>query len=401
MSWKLRLYLNLDMPEYILCGNVMVEIDQLLGTVAQAGGSDLHLAVGNPPVARVHGELKMVQASGAVQPQDMEQVLRAVATPQQVADFERDKELDFSYSLPGVARFRVNAAYQRGTISLFFRVLSAEIPNAKDLGLPPVCLELATQLHGLVLVTGVTGSGKSTTLAAMLNHINENQSCRIITLEDPIEFVHPNKKCMVIQREVGADTHSFSEALRRALPQDPDVIMVGELRDLDSVSLAITAAETGHLVLGTLHTNGAAECIERIVGVFPGDQQEQIQYQLSIGLAGVIFQSLMPTADGKGRVAAHEILVGTSAVRNLIRQNQIAQLKSFMFMAGQAGMQTLDQALANLVQRELITREEAYTRAPDTATLDRLLVPQGSDVSDVSGGLRSVTQRGAGQRPTP
>ena len=245
-----------------------------------------------------------------------------------------------------------------------------------------------------MLVTGATGSGKSTTLAAMINHINENQSCRIITLEDPIEFVHPNKKCMVIQREVGADNHSFKEALRRALRQDPDVIMVGELRDLDSMSLAITAAETGHLVLGTLHTNGAAECIERIVGIFPADQQEQVQYQLSIGLAGVIFQSLMPTADGKGRVAAHEVMVGTSAIRNLIRQNQIAQIKSFMFMGSDAGMQTLEQSLAGLVQRELISREEAYTRSPDAATLDRLLGTE-DGVSDPSGRLRSATQRGA------
>ena len=372
----------------------MVEINKLLETVSQAGASDLHLAVGNAPVARVNGELKMVQAAGALVPQDAEEVLRAVASPEQLAEFEQSKELDFSYSLPGVARFRVNASYQRGSISLSFRVLSSEIPDAKQLNLPPICLTLASQLKGLVLVTGATGSGKSTTLAAMINHINENQSCRIITLEDPIEFVHPNKKCMVIQREVGADTHSFKEALRRALRQDPDVIMVGELRDLDSMSLAITAAETGHLVLGTLHTNGAAECIERIVGIFPADQQEQVQYQLSIGLAGVIFQSLMPTADGKGRVAAHEVMVGTSAIRNLIRQNQIAQIKSFMFMGGDAGMQTLEQSLAGLVQRELISREEAYTRSPDAATLDRLLGTE-DGVSDPSGRLRSATQRGA------
>ena len=375
----------------------MVDINKLLETVSQAGASDLHLAVGNAPVARVNGELKMVQAAGALAPRDSEEVLRAVASPQQIAEFEQNKELDFSYSLPGVARFKVNASYQRGSISLSFRVLSSEIPDAKQLNLPAICLTLASQLKGLVLVTGATGSGKSTTLAAMINHINENQSCRIITLEDPIEFVHPNKKCMVIQREVGADTDSFKEALRRALRQDPDVIMVGELRDLDSMSLAITAAETGHLVLGTLHTNGAAECIERIVGIFPADQQEQVQYQLSIGLAGVIFQSLMPTADGKGRVAAHEVMVGTPAVRNLIRQNQIAQIKSFMFMGGDAGMQTLEQSLASLFQRELISRDEAYTRATDIATLNRLLGSE-DGVSDPSGRLRSATQRSATPR---
>ncbi len=250
----------------------MVDIERLLQTVVHVGASDLHLAAGNLPVVRINGSLKAMQKNGIMTAEDVEQGLESTISPEDFVSFKQNKEMDFSYGREGLARFRVNACYQRGTMSLSFRVLAAEIPTADQLGLPPICLSLVDKLRGLVLVTGATGSGKSTTLAAMINHINENISCRIITLEDPIEFVYPNKKSMIIQREVGGDTFSFSESLRRALRQDPDVIMVGELRDLDSVSLAFTAAETGHLVLGTLHTNGAAECIERLVGVFPGDQ---------------------------------------------------------------------------------------------------------------------------------
>ena len=291
----------------------MIEIEKLLRAVVEVGASDLHLAAANCPVVRVNGSLKMVQREGALSPEDLEGVLRAVTSQEDFDRFQREKELDFSCGRPGLARFRVNACYQRGSISLSFRVLPPEIPSSEQLGLPPICMSLVDQMRGLVLVTGPTGSGKSTTLAAMVNHLNETASCRIITLEDPIEFVHQNKKSMIIQREVGSDTFSFSESLRRALRQDPDVIMVGELRDLDSVSLAFTAAETGHLVLATLHTNGAAESIERMVGISPGEQQTQVQYQLSIGLSGVVYQSLLPRAGGTGRVAAFEVLVGTSA----------------------------------------------------------------------------------------
>ena len=372
----------------------MVDINKLLETVSQAGASDLHLAVGNAPVARVNGELKMVQAAGALVPQDAEEVLGAVASPEQVAEFEQSKELDFSYSLPGVARFRVNASYQRGSISLSFRVLSSEIPDAKQLNLAAYLPYPGQPAKGVG--AGDWGHGQR-----QVHHPGGHDQPH--QREPELPHHHPGgpHRVRAPQQEVygysaggGSRYHSFKEALRRALRQDPDVIMVGELRDLDSMSLAITAAETGHLVLGTLHTNGAAECIERIVGIFPADQQEQVQYQLSIGLAGVIFQSLMPTADGKGRVAAHEVMVGTSAIRNLIRQNQIAQIKSFMFMGSDAGMQTLEQSLAGLVQRELISREEAYTRSPDAATLDRLLGTE-DGVSDPSGRLRSATQRGA------
>ena len=358
----------------------MIDVEQLIQTVVEAGASDLHLAVPNPPAVRVNGALRMIQREEALTQQDLEQVLRTIAPPEGFETFQRERELDFCYGRPGLARLRVNASYQRGTISLAFRILPSEIPTPEELGLPQVCMNLVNQLRGLVLVTGSTGSGKSTTLAAMVNHINETISCRIITLEDPIEFLHRNKRSMVIQREIGTDTGSFSEALRRALRQDPDVIMVGDMRDLESVSLAMTAAETGHLVLGTLHTNGAAESIERLVGIMPPGQQAQVQFQLSIGITGVIYQSLLPKARGKGRVAAFEILVGTGAVKNLIRQNQIAQIRSFMFMGGQYGMQTLEQALLDLVKADQVTIAEAFARAPDRGVLEKLMELEGLQV---------------------
>ena len=358
----------------------MVDVDKLLTGVVEAGASDVHLAVDNPPVVRVHGQLKIVQGEGNLTKQDTEDVLRSITSQEDMESFRREKELDFSYGRPGLARFRVNACYQRGTISLSLRILPHEIPTAAQLGLPAACLELVSQLRGLVLVAGPTGSGKSTTLAAMINHLNETTSCRIITLEDPIEYVYQNKRCMIIQREVGGDTYSFNEALRRALRQDPDVMMVGELRDLESVSLALAAAETGHLVLGTVHTNGAAEGIERMVGIFPAEQQQQVQFQLSIGLTAVIFQALLPRTGGKGRVAAFEVLVGTSAIRNLIRQNQIAQIRSYMSMGAQNGMQTLEQSLVALVQEGAVTKEEAFSRAPDRATIEKLMELEGIEV---------------------
>lgn len=353
----------------------MIDLLPLLQAVVKAGASDLHLAVGNPPVARVNGELKIVQKDTAMTDQDMEEILGTLTTPENMAAFHRDKELDFSYTAPGLARFRVNACYQRSSIGLSLRILPAEVPTAKELNLPAVCLDLVSQLKGLVLVTGPTGSGKSTTLAALVNHLNETTSCRVVTMEDPIEYVHRNKRCMIIQREVGADTHSFSASLRRALRQDPDVIMVGELRDVESVALALSAAETGHLVLGTLHTNGAAECIERLVSITPAEQQQQVQFQLSLSMAGIIFQALLPKLEDKGRVAAFEILVGTTAIKNLIRQNQLTQITTYMFMGGEYGMQTLEQSLASLVQGGLVSREEAISRASDRTTLEKLLGP--------------------------
>ena len=353
----------------------MVDLFPLLQAVVEAGASDLHLAVANPPVARVNGELKMVQREANLTDQDMEEILLTLTTRENVSAFQQEKELDFSYTAPGLARFRVNACYQRGNIGLSLRILPAEIPTAEELNLPPVCLDLVSQMKGLVLVTGPTGSGKSTTLASLVNHLNETISCRVVTLEDPIEYIHRNKRCMIIQREVGVDTRSFSASLRRALRQDPDVIMVGELRDVESVSLALFAAETGHLVLGTLHTNGAAECIERLVSITPADRQQQVQFQLSLSMTGIIFQALLPKLGDKGRVAAFEVLVGTTAIKNLIRQNQLAQISTYMFMGGEYGMQTLEQSLAGLVQNGLVSRDEALSRASDRSTLNKLLGP--------------------------
>ena len=375
--------------------DAMVNIDNLLRGIVEAGASDLHLAASNPPIARVNGVLKMVQGEGTLTERDVETVLLAITSREKVDEFRQDKELDFSYSRPGLARFRVNASYQRGSISLSIRILPGDIPNAQALGLPPVCLDLVSQLKGLVLVTGATGSGKSTTLAAMIDHLNETTSCRIITLEDPIEFLHENKRSMIIQREVGEDTHSFSGSLRRALRQDPDVIMVGELRDLESVSLALSAAETGHLVLATLHTNGAAESIERMVGISPPEQQQQVRFQLSIGIAGVVYQTLLPRTGGTGRVAAYEVLVGTNALKNLIRQNQISQIRSYMFMGEQYGMQTLEQALVYLVKERQVSTEEALARAQDRATLEKLMEANGIRVPAE---LRSAPGQGARTR---
>ena len=373
----------------------MVDIDRLLQAVVQAGASDVHLAVACPLVARVNGALKMMQSAGEVAAQDMEDILRTIAPAARVQAFYQEKELDFSYGHPGLARFRVNACYQRGTISLCFRVLPAEVPSVEQLGLPKVCMDMVQQMRGLVLVTGATGSGKTTTLAALVNHLNETRSCRIITLEDPIEYLHLNKKCMIIQREMGNDTDSFSEGLRRALRQDPDVIMVEEMRDLESIALAITAAETGHLVLATLHTNGAAECVERLVGVFPAEQQQQILFQLSIGLSAVIYQMLLPRIDATGRIATIEVLVGTPAIRNLIRQNQISQIGSYMFMGSQYGMQTTEQALVSLIQRQVVSKEEAFARTPDRATLEKLLDLEGIEVPSE---LRSASAEAARSR---
>ncbi len=357
----------------------MIEIEKLLKIVVDAGASDLHLAVGNPPVVRVSGALKMVQMGGNLVQQDMEDVLLAITSKENVDTFHREKELDFAYGRPGLARLRVNACYQRGTISLAFRVLSEQMPTPQELGLPPICLDFVSQLRGLALVTGPTGSGKSTTVAAMVNYVNETTSCRIITLEDPIEYIHSEQEEYVRPAGDWRRYPLLQQSLRRALRQDPDVIVVGEMRDLESVSLALSAAETGHLVIGTLHTNGAAESIERLVGIFPAEQQ-QVQFQLSIGITGVIYQALLPRASGKGRIAAFEVLVGTMAVKNLIRTNQIPQIRSYMFMGAQYGMQTLEQSLLALLKSGDVGIDEAFARAPDRATLEKLMDLEKLDV---------------------
>ncbi|MBI2851821.1 MAG: type IV pilus twitching motility protein PilT [Chloroflexi bacterium] len=351
-----------------------MDIGELLETTLNLKASDLHLAADTPPMVRVHGELQAVNKHEPLTAEDVTGIFHTVAPVEARQTFQDRKELDFSFSRPGLGRFRVNASFQRDTISLCFRPVPLSIPSIAALKLPEICKKLVTKSRGLIIIAGPTGSGKSTTLAAMVEYLNETATKRIITIEDPIEFIHSNKKSMIIQREIGADTVSFSEALRHVLRQDPDVILVGELRDVETISMALTAAETGHLVLTTLHTNGAVESVERLVDVFPAAAQEQVRYQLSLVLEGVIFQLLLPRASGDGRVPAVEVLAGTMAIRNLIRQNELHQIKSYLHSGAGYGMQTLEQALAALVKAGEITPAEAKSRASDLKGLEILLL---------------------------
>ena len=339
-----------------------LSIQQLLHDMVKAGASDLHIKSGNFPGYRVDGEMRPVEAHGRLQPEDTAGLCRQIMTNEQWERFAHDHDLDFSYALPGVARFRVNALMQRGAAGLVVRQIPDKIPNARQLGLPQICLDLASKPRGLVLVTGPTGSGKSTTLAAMLDYINETEHGHILTMEDPLEFVHQDKKCYFTQRQVGQDTASFREGLRRALRQDPDVILIGEMRDLETISMAITAAETGHLVFGTLHTTSATSTIDRIVDVFPTDAQQQVRVQLSSTLQGVISQTLVPKVGG-GRVAAREILVATDAVRSLVREAKTAQMLNMMQTGRAVGMATLEDELLKLVAEGLITPDDAISKA--------------------------------------
>ncbi len=352
---------------------MVLEINTLLKRMLDLGASDLHLAASHPPMLRIRGELQSVTGYSLLTPEDTGGILQAITESEAQQTFYRNKELDFSYILPGLARFRVNASFQRGTISLSLRLVPITIPNLEQLGLPGVCEELATCPGGLVLVTGPTGSGKSTTLAAMIDYLNKKTSQRIVTIEDPIEFFHRSQQSMIIQRELGTDTISFASALRHVLRQDPDIILIGELRDLETISAALTAAETGHLVLSTVHSSGAIRAVERIVDIFPADRQPMVRYQLSMVLEGVIFQQLLPRADGQGRVPAVEVLVGTTAVHNLIRQNDLNQIKSYLHSGAEYGMQTLEQSLADLVKDGKITVTEAIIRARDPESLQILL----------------------------
>ncbi len=336
-------------------------IAALLTSTRDSGASDLHISAGMPPIVRLRGEIVRTNLPplGADEARAM---LYEIMNAEQRAFYEMNNEIDFGFEIPNVSRFRVNVFTQRRGPGAVFRVVPATIRTLEDLGCPPVLKDLATKERGLVLVTGPTGSGKSTTLAAMIDYVNSARQGHIITIEDPIEFVHESKKCLINQREVGAHTKDFAAALRSALREDPDCLLVGELRDLETTSLAITAAETGHLVFGTLHTNSASKTIDRLVDVFPGDRQSQVRTMLSESLEGVIAQTLIPTADGKSRVAALEILVGIPALRNLVREDKTAQILSIMQVGTQHGMQTLDQALKDLVTTGKITREEALKR---------------------------------------
>ena len=342
--------------------NVNHAIDRLLERMVSINASDLHLVIGSPPTFRTNGTLASLETP-PLNPEMVKAMVYAILTPEQKEKFEREKELDFSYSLPGVSRFRGNALFQRGTVGAVFRAVPTRPLTLDELGLPAVLQKLCDKPRGLVLVTGPTGSGKSSTLAAMIDYINDHKAVHIVTIEDPIEFLHRNKKSLIRQRELGADTNAFAAALKHILRQDPDVILVGEMRDLETISLAVTAAETGHLVFATVHTIGAPATIDRVVDVFPPHQQQQIRMQLSVILEGVISQVLIPRRDGQGRACALEIMLGTIGVRNLIREGKTHQLTNIIQSGGQHGMQTLDASLKSLYQQGAISYEEAVSHA--------------------------------------
>ena len=350
----------------------VVHLDDLLERVLEIGGSDLHLTVGTPPSVRVHGELRRLTEYAPLKNQQIREMIYAVLSQKHREQFEEGLELDTSYSLPGRGRFRVNVFMQREAVAAVLRAIPFEIVPFDDLKLPEAVKTFSQLTRGLVLVTGPTGSGKSTTLASLLDIINRERADHIMTVEDPIEFLHQHKGCVVNQREVGEDTHSFAEALKRVLRQDPDVILVGEMRDLETISTALTAAETGHLVFGTLHTQDAPQSIDRVIDVFPSHQQEQVRVQLAGALQGVVTQQLVPTADGKGRACAVEVLVITPAMRNLIREAKVHQIYSLMQSGGQHGMITMDQSLAVLVKQGKISFEMALERCHDQSELRRL-----------------------------
>jgi twitching motility protein PilT len=339
-----------------------MNIVELLSFAVKNKASDLHLSAGMAPMIRVHGEIRRINLP-AMEHKDVHEMVYDIMNDGQRKSYEEDLECDFSFDVPNLARFRVNAFNtQRGAASVL-RTIPSNVLSLEDLQAPKIFAEIAQQPRGVVLVTGPTGSGKSTTLAAMINDINEKEHGHILTLEDPIEFVHESKNSLINQREVGRDTHSFSNALRSALREDPDIILVGEMRDLETIRLAMTAAETGHLVFGTLHTSSAAKTIDRIIDVFPAEEKEMMRAMLSESLRAVISQTLCKTKDGAGRVAAHEIMIGTPAIRNLIREAKVAQMYSTIQTSQGVGMQTLDQNLTELVKRNVITNAEARTKA--------------------------------------
>src|ERR671938_598831 len=351
----------------------LLSIDELLEQMVARGASDLHVSAGAPPTLRVRGEMNRLEEYGRLMPDDTQQLLYRVLSSEQQKRLEIDRQLALSHAVPGLARFRVNVYYQRESLGAAFRHIPDQLKTLEELHLPDALHEFATQPRGLVLVTGPTGSGKSTTLAALIDEINRTRAEHILTIEDPIEFVHQHKRCIVNQREVGSDATSFGAALRAALRQDPDVILLGEMRDLETISTALTAAETGHLVFGTLHTQSASSTIDRIIDVFPPEQQAQIRVQIAGALQGVVTQTLLPTADGQGRGAAVEVLFPDDAVRNLIRQGKVEQIYSVMQTNTTRGMQTLEQALAELVLRSVVTYETALTRSSRREQLEGLL----------------------------
>ena len=349
-----------------------MQVGELLRLVVDRGGSDLHLTVPSQPVVRIDGVLVAQEDLSPLTAEDIESALEQIATEEQRATFCSEHELDFAYSVPGLARFRVNVLQQRGTISLAFRLVPFSIPSIDELGLPSICKELVLKPRGLILVTGAAGSGKSTTLAAMINHLNETEKRNVITVEDPIEFLFRSKKCLIRQRDIGDDTKSFAAALMHVLRHDPDVIVIGEMRDLATISTAMRAAETGHLVLATLHSNDAAQSIDRIIDMFPYGQQQQIKLQLSQVIEAVLSQVLLPRIGG-GRIAAFEIMLGASVIRRQIRDGKVYEIVPNIEMGSKEGMQTLDQAMADLVSKGLVAKEEAMMKSGNPVKLQQLL----------------------------
>src|ERR687888_469629 len=359
----------------------LLSIDDLLEQMVTRGASDLHLSAGAPPTLRVRGEMVRLEELGKLMPNDTQQLLYRVLSSEQQKRLEIDRQLDLSHAVPGLARFRVNVYFQRESLGAAFRLIPEQLKTLEELNLPGTLHEFAAQPRGLVLVTGPTGSGKSTTLAALIDEINRNRSEHILTIEDPIEFLHRHKRCIVNQREIGPDAKSFADALRAALRQDPDVILVGEMRDLETIATALTAAETGHLVFGTLHTQSAPSTIDRIIDVFPPEQQEQVRIMIAMSLQGVVTQTLLPTADGTGRVPALEILLPDDAVRNLIRQGKVEQIYSVMQTNTSRGMQTMEQSLAELITRRVVDVELGLSRSSRPAQLVGLLERAGFEVN--------------------
>ena len=359
----------------------MVSMEELLNLLVQQGGSDLHLSVGGPPRVRIDGRLIDTDYP-PLGPEVSKKLIYSVMSTDQIAKFEKHWELDFSFGVANLGRFRTNAFIQRGTIAAVLRIIPVEVFNFEQVGLPrKVCEDICALNRGLVLCTGATGSGKSTTLAALVDHINTSEQGHIVTIEDPIEFLHTNKGCLINQREVGSDTHGFTAALRSVVRQDPDVVLVGEMRDLETIEAALTLAETGHLTFGTLHTSDVVQTVNRIVDVFPAHQQQQIRTMLSFALQAVICQQLVPKAHGRGRALASEILICTPAVRALIRENKAHQIASIVQTGGQFGMRTMNQALYDLFRGGHITWEDAMGHSSEPADLERLAQRPGTPAS--------------------